>query len=179
MKKSHGFTLIELMTVLTIAAILLGIGVPSMRTFLVEQSLTSELSKLTSTLAFARAEAVSKSQQVVVCASADGLACSNATNWATGWIVFRDVNGNQAANLGTGQCLAAEDCLLRVEQAISNQNRLRSNAAFIAFDLQGSRTGASSTTFQLCSGESDWIRNLNMSAAGFGSQTKVAGVCPP
>lgn len=178
MKNSRGFTLIELMTTLAILAILVGIGVPSMRSFLVEQSLTGELSRLTSALAFARAEAVSKSQQVVVCASADGLACSNATNWATGWIVFRDVNSDGAATLGTQQCLAAEDCLLRVEDAISNQNKLTSDAAFVAFDLQGTRAGASSTNFLLCSDESTWLRNLNMSAAGFGSQTKVVGVCP-
>lgn len=91
----RGFTLIELMVVLGIAAILLGIGVPSFRTLLQNQRLTTTVNEFFSAVNLTRAEAIKAGLRVdMVPADAD------ATDWTKGWIVFVDGNDNQKPDAG-------------------------------------------------------------------------------
>ncbi|HJU70445.1 MAG TPA: GspH/FimT family pseudopilin [Paucimonas sp.] len=91
----RGFTLIELMVVLGIAAILLGIGVPSFRTLLQNQRLTTTVNEFFSAVNLTRAEAIKAGLRVdMVPADAD------ATDWTQGWIVFIDDNDNQKPDAG-------------------------------------------------------------------------------
>src|SRR3974390_1606006 len=88
--RAAGFTLLELMTTLTIAAILLSIGVPSFRYVTTANRASSEINALLGDLQLARAEALREGVYVTVCASTDGATCAGATAWNTGWIVFTD-----------------------------------------------------------------------------------------
>jgi type IV fimbrial biogenesis protein FimT len=88
--KPGGFTLIELMFALAIAAILLGIAVPNMRSFMLNNRLTSSANELIRSFQTARTESAKLQQNVVVCLSADGATCTT-TNYK-GWIVFVDTN---------------------------------------------------------------------------------------
>lgn len=85
-----GVTLIELMVGLVIMAILLGVGVPSFRSFIAGNRLTSSSNELVSALALARSEAVRRGTRITVCKSADGAACTTAGGWQQGWLVFTD-----------------------------------------------------------------------------------------
>jgi prepilin-type N-terminal cleavage/methylation domain-containing protein len=89
--KSHsaGWTLIELMTALAVAGVLVGIGVPALGSWIQDQRLTTAATSLVLSLNYARNEAVKRDSAlgVAVCASNDRLSCS-ATNWALGWIVI-------------------------------------------------------------------------------------------
>jgi len=44
-----------------------------------------------------------------------------------GWLVFVDLNSNAAPNLGTGACLATEDCIIQVSGVLQGGNTLRSS----------------------------------------------------
>ncbi len=81
-----GFTLIELMVTLAVAGILAAIAAPSMTGLLNANRLSGAAGELTATLQLARAEAIRRNARVTVCASADGLTCSNTGNWAR-WII--------------------------------------------------------------------------------------------
>lgn len=61
-RRSPGFTLTELLIVIAVAAILLTIGVPGFRDFILMQRLRSVNAQLVTDLNFARSEAVSRSQ---------------------------------------------------------------------------------------------------------------------
>lgn len=88
----RGFTLIELMVTVGLVAILVAIATPSMQETLQRNAQQSVLADLSNTLAFARSQAISRSQFVSVCQSSDGMNCSIATpgDWSNGWIVFAD-----------------------------------------------------------------------------------------
>lgn len=107
-----GFTLIELMVTLTVAAILMGLAVPAFRSFLQNDRLMTQASQLSTALYLARAEAVKQDTPVLVCASTNGSTCSGAGTWETGWIVLSTAPGTTAPvqvvpSLSTGTTLRA------------------------------------------------------------------------
>ncbi len=106
--RSKGLTLIELMVTLSIAAILITIGVPAWGGFLAESRITAKSNLLMSHIQYARHSAVTLGTQVVACPSLDQNQCSG-NRWDRGWIIFVDRSNN-------GQPDSAED-ILRVVQA--------------------------------------------------------------
>lgn len=95
-RHSTGFTLLELMTTVTVAAILLGIGVPAFSDIIRNNRLTAAANDLLHSTQLARSEAVKRQAAVVICASDDSTlevpSCSDGA--FTDWIVFVDTNGN-------------------------------------------------------------------------------------
>lgn len=83
-----GFTLIEAMLALAVAAILLVVAVPGMSTVYLDNRRTATVNDFFTGLQLARSEAIAKNQRVVVCASKSGLDC--AGNWSDGVLVFTD-----------------------------------------------------------------------------------------
>lgn len=91
---SRGFTLIELMVGLTLAAVLAVLAVPSFTGLINSNRVTSATNELVSALALARTEAIRRGTRVSICISADAVSvtpsCAAAGNWSQGWIVFVD-----------------------------------------------------------------------------------------
>ena len=56
--KRHGFTVIELMITMAIAAVLLGYALPSFNDFVTQRSMTSKINEFVLAIAYARSEAV-------------------------------------------------------------------------------------------------------------------------
>ena len=77
-RKSRGFTLIELMTVITIMTLLVMVAVPNMRSLIANQRAQSAAYDLISDLALARSEAVKRNKDV---------ALNPAAGWTGGWTV--------------------------------------------------------------------------------------------
>jgi type IV fimbrial biogenesis protein FimT len=87
---SAGFTLIEVIVVIAIAAILLSIAVPSFVSTTQRFRTLGEINSFAHDLQFARTEAIKQGASVSVCTSADGLTCLGVNTWHKGWIVFTD-----------------------------------------------------------------------------------------
>lgn len=101
-------TLIELLSAVTVAAILLAIAVPSFRLYSQGVRLSDATNGLVTTLNRARSEAVTRGRPVTVCASNDQASCAGAEVWTNGWIVFNDDNGNGSLDGGAEVVLAAK-----------------------------------------------------------------------
>ncbi len=93
MKKANGFTLIELMVTIAIAAILLGVGVPSFTNMIVGNRLATQTNELISGINLARSEAVKRNRTVNFCRAADANAtvCAGAGTWEH-WIILAGAN---------------------------------------------------------------------------------------
>jgi type IV fimbrial biogenesis protein FimT len=76
---SRGFTLIEMMVVVTIAAVMLGLGVPSFKSFIAGQRVKTAASDFASAAVYARSEAIKRNGEVGMVAAAGG--------WKDGWSV--------------------------------------------------------------------------------------------
>lgn len=74
-----GFTLIELMITLAVAAVLLSLAAPSFRQFLINTQLEGGVSKLVGSINLARTAAVTRNQTVSMVRS--------GADWAEGWCV--------------------------------------------------------------------------------------------
>jgi prepilin-type N-terminal cleavage/methylation domain-containing protein len=91
-RRSRGFTLLEIMVTFTIIALLLVIGVPSMGEFVADQRVRTVASDITSEIALARAKAIETSRRVYM----EKL----GVNWNNGWRLYADINDNGAYDAG-------------------------------------------------------------------------------
>ena len=95
-----GFTVLELLITLTIAAILLITGIPSLQSFSDRQRMKAAVGTLHNDLLLARSEAVFRGGEVIACPGNRTDGCADTSDWSDGWIVFDDRNGDQAHQPG-------------------------------------------------------------------------------
>lgn len=98
---AEGFTLIEMMITLAVAAILLGLSVPSFKSLLENNRAASTANDLLASLQYARSEAVKRAKPAFLCPSTNGETCTDGdTDWHVGWIVVADLNKNNTPDEG-------------------------------------------------------------------------------
>ena len=119
MKKNSGFTLLELLITLAIVAILLTVGVPSLRSMMQGNQLVASTNELLSALHVARSEAIKSNSRVTICESSNGTSCTTTGDWKDGWIVFIDADG-LLDNTGSACIATGTDCLLRVHNGFTD-----------------------------------------------------------
>ncbi len=98
---SRGFTLVELLVVMTIGAILVAAAVPSMSYFIATTRSSNATNTMVASFELARSEAIRRNTIVSVCRTLDPnateptIACSNAAgagyavgDWGSGWFMF-------------------------------------------------------------------------------------------
>lgn len=91
MRGTAGFTLWELLCALSVTAVLLGLGVPSFRTFMLDARRTADVNGFVLAVQVARTEAAKRGATVVLCQTFDGLRCgNNELGYGSGWLVFAD-----------------------------------------------------------------------------------------
>lgn len=89
--------MLELIIALAISAIMIGLAVPSMQSFMGDSEISSTSNHFVYSLQTARSEAIKRAGPVALCPSAAPLAnepACDATGYSNGWIVFADANGN-------------------------------------------------------------------------------------
>lgn len=136
MKKSAGFTLIELMVTLAVAIILLAVGIPMFSQMQANARITGQTNALVSAIALARAEAVGKRVPAVICPKANtapnNFNCGGAGDWVNGWEVFLDEGGVDGAyDAGT-------DTVIRVFESVPAQSQVQpTNFVALRYLMEG------------------------------------------
>lgn len=102
MTRKGGFTLLELIATLAVAAILLSVGVPSFRGVIMDNRLVTDANLVVTSIKLARSAAVRFQRNATVCASAnfdDAVPdCTASTDWSNGWIVWVDKDRDSATD---------------------------------------------------------------------------------
>ncbi len=86
-----GFTLVELLVTLAVAAVLITAAAPMLSGFLIRQDMNAAANEFTGALQMARVEAVTRNTCVAVCrraASGAALCAGEDGPWTTGWLVY-------------------------------------------------------------------------------------------
>lgn len=136
MRRNHesGFTMVELMVTIAIAAILVTVAFPSFQGSLRSNRVATASNELMASFSLARSEAIRSPGGAAVCPSEDGITCG--ADWNDGWMVWIDFDGD---GLTTG----AND---RVIRYIESRDTLALNATspggaaaanLIRFDTRG------------------------------------------
>jgi type IV fimbrial biogenesis protein FimT len=96
MRNTNGFSIVELMIVVFLAAIILGLGAPSFAEFQRNNRISGAANDLLGAIQTARTEAIKRQSIVSVCPSADSSAAAASCTAGPflGWIAFADANGN-------------------------------------------------------------------------------------
>lgn len=155
--------MVELMLVSAVLAILITLGLPSLRDTISSISINSQAKTLVSSLNFARSEAAKRGSIVSVCGSASGTDCA-ADSWSSGWIVFVDNNLDADGAVGS---VDAGDEVLRVYQA-SGANDFTFTESIQQYNSQGFSTNTATVTFLLCpeDGNSENAQSIEVSVTG-------------
>lgn len=136
--QNHGFTLVELMITVAIAAIVMTIGIPSFRDTIRENRLTTYNNQFITALNLARSEAINLGLTVTLCSS-DGVTCKTG-GYQQGWIVFRNRSG------GANPANAA--AIIRVFEQLPEGMTLTGSVDSVSFTSLGITSTAG--TWNLC-----------------------------
>jgi type IV fimbrial biogenesis protein FimT len=140
-----GLTLVELLSTLATASIVLAIAVPSYQVLVQRSRVTSASHSLYSHLQLARSEAVHRAERVVMCPSHNHTNCAESLDWSRGWILFLDRDRDRQRQDG--------EPLLRVQNEeipdLSVQTTSLQRIA-ISYQPDGTVTGDSNTHFRIC-----------------------------
>jgi type IV fimbrial biogenesis protein FimT len=167
-RQCRGFSLVEIMAVLTIASILMAGAVPALNSVGAMMKLSSFSNDFLSQLHLARSEAIKRNSRVVICKSADGTSCSASGGWEQGSIVFHDANNDGLRDVEAEHLILRADALPDDYRFAGNQNVGR----YISFNAQGRAQlvsgGFQAGTLTLCSRSAEWVaaRQVVISAVG-------------
>lgn len=96
---SAGFTLVELMVTVAVAAVILGVAGPKLAEFIARTRVATATNEFVFLINYGRTEAIKRSTQVVVCRSTDGTAC-DGESWGDGAVAFVDNDRNDTLGAG-------------------------------------------------------------------------------
>jgi type IV fimbrial biogenesis protein FimT len=146
--RNRGFTLLELLVTVAVAAVLLGIGVPSFIDTVRNNQMAASANDLLAAMHLARTEAVKRRTPVTVCSSANPLVapvCSAGS--FNGWVVFADTDGDITVD-------PLPEEVLRAHGALPATITTLSDSPFVSFAGTGFRRDSggnpSAATIRLC-----------------------------
>ena len=144
--RPRGFTLIELMFTVAILGIVAVIATPSLQNFVLNNRIRSQAAALTSSLAFARTEAITRGTRVVTCPLTTSVTCGcrvDKEKWESGWQVFVDTDDD-------GIC-DSDDSLLEVHGPLDGSETTLLGSDNVEFKVSFFYDGrAQSGIFVLC-----------------------------
>ena len=142
--KQGGFTLLELMTVLSIIAIVTTMAYPSFKETMRRNKIEAASAELLNALMLARSEAVKGNIDITLCQSTNATGCSGGSDWHLGWIIRRGPVG--------GAVLGAKDSapgqiIIRSKTGSTSQSQL-------IYKPNGRTSSTSSQFFTICANDS-------------------------
>lgn len=163
LKRLHGFTLVELLVVIVIAAILASLAVPSFSSLMNDTRQGSAQSQLLADLNRARSEAIKRNARVLACNSIDGTTCSTSTNWSAGWLVCFDVDSDNACDPTS----ATDPNPVVYRGALHSSLTLTASATPVRFNPNGTQGAGGGITLSLAgSWDGAQTKTLTVSATG-------------
>ncbi len=126
-----GFTLIELMITIALAAVLMTLAVPSFVQYQRNSELTSLTNSLLAAINAAKGEAMKTGRNSFV--------IPKGTGWNSGWVVYIDVNRDGAYTEGTDITVQTQDALKSYFN-ITGNSIAAGSTPYIKFDNSGYST---------------------------------------
>lgn len=140
--------MIELMVVVAIVAILAALAAPNFTPMIERYRVRQSLEEISSTLYFARSEAIKRGGGIIILKAPNSGTCNLAgsnAQWGCGWRVFADTDGSGVQN-------GSEPTLQTSPEPANTNIVLTGNLGRITIDRWGTFTGAPATGILLYPG---------------------------
>jgi len=167
--RTKGFTLIELMLGIALAAIIVTMAAPSFNSAMKNNQIVAETNELIADINFARSEAVKRGTRVVLCRSVSPTnsapSCGGVTgNWSSGWLVFADTDSDNVYN-------SATDILIRIgnptEKAVTVKTNTTAHQDLVYNPDGTTNSGGNTAVFAICDDRGEEHgRQIQVSATG-------------
>jgi type IV fimbrial biogenesis protein FimT len=170
-----GFTLIEMLVAIAIAAILLALAAPSFEDAAVSSKVSDIATKVAVAANNARSEAIKRNGEVVVCMSADGATCAGSGSWEQGWIAFVDRNPKNGAR--DPAATSPDEPIVFSEVATTSGYKIIEKDGKTSLSFPSTGIGATQGTFTVCRSTPvhKSQRTVLISPMGKGSVQKLEG----
>ena len=163
-----GFTIIEMLVAMAVAAILLGFALPAFDTFIEQRNMTSRVNGFMSAVNLARSEAVNRGAEVSI-QTVD--ASDNANEWGPGYCVVVGTPGN---------CPADPNVLIRTFDdsgaATMDATGGLNGVATLTFNGRGLMTLGGQGTIEIC--EVDVANGREVAVNTIGRASSLDFACP-
>jgi len=182
--QQRGFTLIELMVTVSVAAVLLAVAAPSFSRLIASNRITTQSNEFVGGLNLARAEAVRQGQGVSIRSESAGI------DFGTGWKVFKD------PAFGGGATAPATADVIRHATTPSGRTTLRrvtlsgttytdattslADRMYVAFNARGGNNSGSTAYFRVCDANNSALpgRIVQVTVVGRVSLASSSTTCP-
>lgn len=174
MKRTQGFTLVELLVTLLVATLLLTLGVPAMRDFVLDGRIVAATNDFVTSVNLARATAIKQQRNAQICVSTTWNnipptppTCTGGTNWTDGWVVWVDQDADTVLDLNE---------VLRVGENQTGGTSL-AGAASTLFQYDATGFVNAGDTVDVCDGRAgETGRRITVAATGRVNMSRR--VCP-
>jgi type IV fimbrial biogenesis protein FimT len=141
-----GFTLLESLVALTVAAVILGLAAPNFVSVIQNNRAATQTNEVVTALNLARNEAVRRSAVILVCSSSTGASCDGDTDWSNGWIV-RTLGGE----------------LIRVWPEALQRGSVAGDVSEVRFEPRGTAAAEGALAIRIpgCTGEQGRLVSIN------------------
>jgi type IV fimbrial biogenesis protein FimT len=153
----EGFTLLEVLTSLAIASILVTAAVPAMQDFIIRNRMSAEVNTFVASLYLARSESVKRLRNVRLCpVDPDGDCDPSSEDWEQGWKVYYT------------DPVTGSEIVLQQNPALPSRFRIIGNQSSFAYDPTGQLANAfMNGTYIFCdTGGIAQARNVVVSGEG-------------
>ena len=103
--RDSGYSLLELMMTIAVAAMILTLGLPSFSALKARNTQRVEINALFHAVHLARKGSIMRKQVVSLCPTADGLTCNPGRDWSGGFLVFENSDRDEPPELDDGEIL--------------------------------------------------------------------------
>jgi type IV fimbrial biogenesis protein FimT len=103
-RASNGFTLIELLVIIALIGVLASLAAPNVREIAANQALRNASADLMASTMNARSAAIKRGSRVLI-------QPQSGSNWASGWVIYFDINRNDSFDSGTDELIDTLDAL--------------------------------------------------------------------
>lgn len=136
-----GYSLFELLMTLVMAAMLLGLALPSLGGLIADKRLRAEADALFHAVHVARKASITRRRVVSICPSSDGKSCDPKAGWSNGWIMYENL-GRRSTGLRT-----KNEKLLKYHK-VADKVRIDANRG--SFSFRSTHLRATNGTIRIC-----------------------------
>lgn len=170
---SSGFTLLEVMVTITVAAILVGLALPNFTELIKNNRLLTKSNEMVIAINTARQYAISRSLPVLVCHSANANSASSScggsgSNWNTGYLIY-SVKPYTALPTALRAYISSDELLSKVDLKGDDNVTVTPAVAtdYIAFAGNGLLFLSANITIDICDDRTQELGNrITVSTAG-------------